>query len=97
MSCLENLDLRLIELNRRARLMDDAADELLLKVPHSVHEQALRSEALAVADEAAALVFEYGAEPGLCFYHGDPSVGEDPEQLHEGWAISARCASGEQP
>jgi hypothetical protein len=84
----EDIDQRIVELNRRARLLREAARELAGIPTESAYtlSLALEDEAKTVATEAMALVYEFGAERGLCYQHGNPAAGEDPNQLYPRWA-----------
>ncbi|HEV8653155.1 MAG TPA: hypothetical protein VG276_28115 [Actinomycetes bacterium] len=83
MTCREDPDQHLVTLNLRARLMRQAADQ----VRSPLLAEHLRETAERVATEAMMLVADYGAERAECHYHGDPTFGEDPDQVYVGWAL----------
>jgi hypothetical protein len=83
MTCYEDPDQHVLQLNQRARLFRQAADEERSPML-ATH---LLEAAEAIATEAAILVAETGVEKDECYYHGDPAFDEDPDQLYTGWAL----------
>ncbi len=80
MSCYDDPDTHVTRLNRRARLLREAADEIRPGADPSLADDLLR-EADAVATEAMEIVAWTGAGHGEAYYHD-----HDSDDLPLGWA-----------